>query len=189
MPLPWRLKFGVFMAPYHPPDEDPVVTIRRDLRTLQWLDELGYNEAFIGEHHSAGWEPISSPELFIAHVAQETTSIRLGTGVLSLPYHHPYFVAERMLLLDQLTRGRVMLGVGPGALASDTALLGLRATELRPRLDTGLGVVLQLMRGEQVTCEVPGWFRLENATCQLQPYREEGIPVFVATTSSLAGRR
>ena len=187
MDLPWRLKFGIFMAPYHPVRESIGLAIRRDVRTLQWLDELGYDEAFIGEHHSGGWEPIASPELFIAHVARETESIRLGTGVVSLPYHHPYMLAERILLLDHLTRGRVMLGVGPGATPPDTAQLGLKATQLRPMLDEGLGVVLRLLRGEEVTHESPGWFRLVNASCQLQPWREEGIPVFIATTSSPAG--
>ncbi len=92
-----------------------------------------------------------------------------------------------MLLLDQLTRGRVMLGVGPGALPSDTAQLGITATQLRPRLDEGLGVILRLLRGEEVSHDSPGWFKLENASCQLQPYREAAIPVFVATTSSPSG--
>lgn len=185
-PLPWRLKFGLFMAPYHAIGESPALSIQRDIRTIQWLDDLGYDEVFIGEHHSAGWEPIPSPELFIAHVAQVTKRIRLGTGVLAVPYHNPFMVAERMLLLDHLTGGRIMLGVGPGALASDTAQLGLEATQLRPRLDEGLGVILRLFRGEEVTHE-GDWFTLRNASCQLQPFREEGIPVFVATTSSPAG--
>jgi limonene 1,2-monooxygenase len=187
MQLPWRLKFGLFMAPYHPVSENPGLSIRRDVQTIQWLDELGYDEVFIGEHHSAGWEPISSPEVFIAHAAQVTKRIHLGTGVLSVPYHHPYMIAERILLLDHLTNGRVMLGVGPGALPSDTAQFGLQATQLRPRLDEGLGVILRLLRGEAVTHDSPGWFSLREAICQLQPYREDGIPVFVATTSSPAG--
>ena len=187
MKLPWRLKFGLFMAPYHPVRDSMSLTIRRDVRTIQWLDELGYDEVFIGEHHSGGWEPISSPELFIAHVAQETESIKLGTGVLSVGYHHPYMIAERILLLDHLTRGRVMLGVGPGATAPDTPQLGLHPTQLRPRLDEGLGVILRLLRGEEVTHDSPGWFTLKNAACQLQPYHEEGIPVFLATTSSPGG--
>ena len=189
MKLPWRLKFGLFMAPYHPVRDSMSLSIRRDVRTIQWLDELGYDEVFIGEHHSGGWEPISSPEVFIAHVAQETQSIKLGTGVLSLGYHHPYMIAERILLLDHLTRGRVMLGVGPGATAPDTPQLGLHPTQLRPRLDEGLGVILRLLRGEEVTHESPGWFKLKNAACQLQPYREEGIPVFVTATSSPGGAR
>ncbi|HCU99657.1 MAG TPA: LLM class flavin-dependent oxidoreductase, partial [Dehalococcoidia bacterium] len=179
--------FGLFMAPYHPVNDSMTLTIRRDIRTIQWLDELGYDEVFIGEHHSGGWEPISSPEVFIAHVAQETESIKLGTGVVSMGYHSPYMLAERILLLDHLTRGRVMLGVGPGATAPDNAQFGFDATELRPRLDEGLGVVLRLLRGEEVTHTSPGWFTLKNASCQLQPYHEEGIPVFLATTSSPGG--
>ncbi len=188
MDLPWRMKFGVFMAPYHAVGENPALAIRRDIRTLQLLDELGFDEAFIGEHHSAGWEPIPSPEVFIAHVAQVTRSIRLGTGVLAVPYHNPYMVAERILLLDQLTGGRIALGVGPGALPSDTAQLGIDAVKLRPRLDEGLGVILRLLRGEVVSHE-SDWFSLSDASCQLQPFSESGIPVFVATTSSPAGAR
>ncbi|MFN0096401.1 MAG: LLM class flavin-dependent oxidoreductase [Dehalococcoidia bacterium] len=186
MEYPWRLKFGIFMAPYHPADESPALSIARDTRTIQWLDELGYDEAFVGEHHTAGWEPISCPDLFLAHVGQVTKNIHLGTGVLSLPYHHPYFVAERALLLDTLLKGRFMLGLGPGALPSDTAQFGLKATQLRPRLDEGLGVVLRLLRGEVVTHE-SDWFTLKDASCQLQPFDEGGVPVFVATTSSPAG--
>ncbi len=189
MKLPWRLKFGLFMAPYHPVRDNMPLTIQRDVGTIQWLDELGYDEVFIGEHHSGGWEPISSPEVFIAHVAQETKSIKLGTGVLSVGYHNPYMIAERILLLDHLTRGRVILGVGPGATAPDTAQLGLHATQMRPRLDEGLGVIMRLLRGEEVTHDSPGWFSLKNAACQLQPYREEGIPVFVTATSSPGSAR
>jgi limonene 1,2-monooxygenase len=88
-------------------------------------DVLGFDEAYIGEHHTAGWETIASPEVFIAAAAGRTRYIRLGTGVVSLPYHHPYMVASRMVLLDHLTRGRAILGVGPGALSSDAYMLGI----------------------------------------------------------------
>ena len=111
----------------------------RGVRTIQWLDELRFDEAWVGEHHSAGWETISSPEVFIAYAAAKTRSIRLGTGVVSLPYHNPYHVAERMVLLDQLTRGRVMLGVGPGALPSDAYQFVLEPRPQRPQMDESLG--------------------------------------------------
>jgi limonene 1,2-monooxygenase len=116
MTLPQRLKFGTFMAPFHQVGEDPTLAMERDLELLQWLDYLDFDEAWIGEHHSAGWEIIASPEVFIGIAAERTKHIKLGTGVISLPYHHPLMVANRMVLLDHLTRGRVMLGVGPGAL-------------------------------------------------------------------------
>ena len=116
MAMPERMKFGVFMAPFHRVGENPTLALDRDLELIEWLDFLGFDEAYIGEHHSAGWETISSPEIFIAAAAGRTRHIRLGTGVVSLPYHHPYMVASRMVLLDHLTKGRVILGVGPGGL-------------------------------------------------------------------------
>src|SRR5881409_307926 len=122
---PERLNFGIFMAPFHRAGENPTLSLQRDLELIQWLDRLGYDEAWIGEHHSAGWETIASPEVFIAAAAQRTRYIRLGTGVISLPYHHPLMVANRMVLLDHLTRGRVALGVGPGALVTDAHILGI----------------------------------------------------------------
>ena len=93
--------------------------LHRDLELVEWLDQLGYDEAWIGEHHSAGFEIIASPELFIAAAAERTKHIRLGTGVISLPYHNPLMVADRIMQLDHKTRGRVMFGVGPGLLPSD----------------------------------------------------------------------
>ena len=109
-----RLQFGAFMAPFHRVGENPTLALERDLELIQWLDVLGYDEIYVGEHHSAGWETIASPELFIATAAERTRHIRLGTGVISLPYHHPLMVANRMVQLDHLTRGRVILGVRAG---------------------------------------------------------------------------
>src|ERR671915_2473881 len=108
------MKFGIFLAPFHPTGQNPTLALERDLELIQHLDRLGFDEAWIGEHHSAGFEIIASPEVFIAVAAERTRHIKLGTGVSSLPYHHPLMVANRMILLDHLTRGRVMLGVGPG---------------------------------------------------------------------------
>lgn len=186
MQLPWRMKFGVFMAPFHPVGDNPGLAIERDVKTIQVLDELRWDEAWIGEHHSAGWETIASPELFIAHAAAVTRSIKLGTGVVSLPYHNPYMVADRMVLLDQLTRGRVMLGVGPGALPSDAYQLVLDPPRQRPQMDESLGIIIQLFRGETVTHE-SDWIHLRESRLQLAPYSEPHPPVFVASTLSPAG--
>src|SRR5579871_633163 len=107
-----QLRHGIFLPPFHPMDENPAACMDRDLELMQWLDRLGFHEAWIGEHHSAGWETISSPELFIAVAAERTRSIRFGTGVISLPYHNPLMVANRIIQLDHHTRGRVMFGAG-----------------------------------------------------------------------------
>src|SRR3954467_12399153 len=122
--MDWPLKFGIFLAPFHPVGQNPTLALERDMELIVRLDELGFNEAWGGEHHSAGYEIIASPEVFIAAVAQRTKNIRLGTGVSSLPYHHPLMLADRMILLDHLTRGRIMMGCGPGALPSDAFMMG-----------------------------------------------------------------
>src|ERR1700733_6989603 len=104
-----KLRNGIFLAPFHPTDEDPTQCIQRDLELIEYLDRIGYEEAGVGEHPSAGFEIISSPELFIAAAAERTKRIRLGTGVISLPYHNPLMVANRIIQLDHMTRGRIML--------------------------------------------------------------------------------
>ena len=117
MTVPTPLRSGVFLAPYHADDESPTLQIRRDLELAERLDVLGYDELWVGEHHSASFESIASPELFIAAAAERTRRIRLGTGVVSLPYHNPLMVADRIAQLDHQTEGRLMFvvpGVPPG---------------------------------------------------------------------------
>ena len=138
-----RLRFGAFIAPFHPLDENPTLAIERDLELVEWMDQLGYDEAWIGEHHSAGYEIIASPEVFIAAAAERTRHIRLGTGVSSLPYHHPLMLADRINQLDHMTRGRVMFGVGPGALPSDALMMGIQPVKQRDMMDEALDVIVR----------------------------------------------
>jgi len=183
-----RLRFGIFMAPFHPENENPALALELDLELVEHLDELGFDEAWIGEHHSAGYEIIGSPEVFIAAAAERTKHIRLGTGVVSLPYHHPFIVADRIRQLDLQTRGRVMLGVGPGALPTDAFMMGIDPATQRDRMLESLRAVLPLLRGETVTMKTD-WFELREAHLQLRPYREEGVEVAVANQVSPAGAR
>ena len=187
MAAPKRMKFGVFMAPFHRVGENPTLALERDLELLQWLDTLGFDEAWVGEHHSAGWETICSPEVFIATAAERTRNIRLGTGVVSLPYHHPYMVANRMVLLDHLTRGRVMLGVGPGALASDAYMFGIDPARQREMMDESLGVIMRLFTETDPVTHQSDWFELHDATLQLRPYQDPHLTVAVASVQSPAG--
>jgi len=187
MQVSTRMKFGVFMAPFHRPGENPTLALERDLELLQWLDTLGFDEAYIGEHHSAGWETICAPEVFLATAAERTQHIRLGTGVISLPYHHPYMVANRMVLLDHLTRGRVILGVGPGALASDALMFGIPAERQREMMDEALGVIVRLLESPEPLTYQSDWFQLHEAVLQLRPYQEPSIPIAVASVQSPAG--
>ena len=186
--LPRRLRFGIFLAPFHSVTENPTAALRRDFELVEWLDELGYDEAWIGEHHSAGMEIIASPEVFIAAAAERTRSIRLGTGVSSLPFHHPLLLADRMLQLDHQTRGRVMLGMGPGSLPSDAYQMGIDPIRQRDMMDEAMSAIVPLLRGETVTMKT-SWFELRDAHLQLTPYSRPTLEMAAAATISPAGPR
>jgi limonene 1,2-monooxygenase len=181
------MKFGIFLAPFHVLGDNPTLGIQRDLELIELLDDLDYDEAWIGEHHSAGWETIASPELFIAAAAERTRHIKLGTGVISLPYHHPLMVTNRMVLLDHMTRGRAMLGVGPGALVSDAYMLGIEPTEQRRRMDESLGVIMRLLTETEPITYEGDWFTLKEAQAHLRPYTQPHFPIAVAAAQSPSG--
>jgi limonene 1,2-monooxygenase len=181
-----KLRNGIFLAPFHPVDEDPTLCIQRDFELVEHLDRLGYDEAWIGEHHSAGFEIISSPELFIAAAAERTKRIKLGTGVVSLPYHNPLMAANRIIQLDHQTRGRVMFGVGPGLLPSDAFSMGIEPATQRERMVEAIEVILRLWKGERVTHK-SDWFTLVDATCQLLPYTSPHPEVCVASSVTPSG--
>src|SRR5580692_8130057 len=180
-----RLKFGAFLAPHHPIGEHPMLQLRSDLKFAERLDVLGFDEFWVGEHHSTGWEVIASPELFLAAVAERTHRIRLGAGVVSLPYHHPFNVAQRMVQLDHMSGGRVIFGSGPGALPSDAYMLGIDPMVQRDRQDEAIGVIKRLFAGERVTHECD-WFTLRDARLQLFPLQED-MPFAVASQVSPSG--
>lgn len=180
------LRFGIFLGPFHPPSENPTLALERDLALVTHIDALGYDEAWFGEHHSGGFEISASPELFIAFAAERSRRIRLGTGVSSLPYHHPFILADRMLQLDHLTRGRVMFGVGPGALPSDAFAIGIHPKVQRDRMQQAIDALVPLMRGETVSMATD-WFTLKEARLQLQPYTRPMMEMAVASVRSPAG--
>jgi len=180
------LRFGMFMGPFHATNLDPTYALERDLQLVTLLDKLGFDEAWIGEHHSGGFEIIAAPEVFIAAAAERTKHIRLGTGVKSLPYHHPFVVAETMAQLDHMTRGRVMLGVGPGALPSDAKMIGLTPVDTRPRMDEAFDCIVALLRGETVTRKT-SWFELCEARLSLGSYSRPTMELAVASIRSPAG--
>ena len=180
-----RLGFGAFLAPHHPIGEHPMLQYRRDLDFVEHLDKLGFDEFWCGEHHSSGWETIASPEMFLAAAGERSKRIRLGTGVVSLPYHHPFNVAQRMVQLDHMTGGRAIFGSGPGALASDAHTLGMDPMVLRDRQDEALAIIRRLFAGERVTAK-SDWFNLRDAALQLLPLQEE-MPCVVASQISPSG--
>ena len=180
------LKFGTFIPPIHSIKENPTLCIERDIKLVEHMDSLGYDEAWFGEHHSAGTELFASPELMILAAHNSTRRIKLGTGVSSLPYHHPLVFADRFIQLHNMTQGRAMLGVGPGALVSDAKMMGIETTKQRDMMEEALGDILRLFNGEIVTNKTD-WYELNEARLQMKPYANESIEVVTASMVSPSG--
>ncbi|HEX2781974.1 MAG TPA: LLM class flavin-dependent oxidoreductase, partial [Ilumatobacteraceae bacterium] len=157
-----------------------------DLELATHLDHLGYDEFWCGEHHSSGWEMIASPEMFLAAAGQVTHTIKLGTGVVSLPYHHPFNVAQRIVQLDHMTNGRAMFGSGPGALPSDARTMGISPMLLRDRQDEAMGIIIRLLSGEERFSYDCDWFTLHEAALQILPIQER-MPMATASSISPSG--
>lgn len=181
-----RMRFGIFLAPFHPVEENPTNALDRDMELVEHLDHLGYDEAWIGEHHSGGFEIIASPEVFIAAAVERTRHIRLGTGVVSLPYHHPFMSVDRMVQLDHQSKGRVMFGVGPGALVGDAFRMGIDPADQRRRMNEALDAIMPLVRGEIVS-QKTDWFEMRECQMQLPCYTRPHIEMAVACARSPSG--
>jgi len=181
------LQFGTFMAPFHcPVGQDPTAAYERDLDVIKHMDRLGFEEAWIGEHHSCGHELIPDPMIFIGWAAPQTRHIKLGTGVVSLPYHNPLWVADRALFLDRLLRGRFMLGLGPGALPTDATMIGITLEEQRTAFEEDVDVLMAILRGEKVTAKT-NRYNLVEAHTQYEPYSD--FDIAVAAIASPTGPR
>ena len=183
-----RIRFGTFLAPFHSVRENPTLAFDRDLALVDHLDRLGFDEIWVGEHHSGGMEIIASPEIFIAAAAERTKRIGLGTGVVTLPYHNPFLVAERINQLDHQTKGRTMFGVGAGALPYDADMLGIDVARIRDMMTEALDVIVPLLDGETVSRKT-GWFELREARLQLAPFTRPRVELAVPSVVSPSGPR
>jgi limonene 1,2-monooxygenase len=184
-----RLRFGIFLPPYHNPRHSQALAIQRDLELAEHLDRLGYDEIWFGEHHSGGYETIPSPELMMAAAAQRTSRIQLCSGVISLPYHHPLMVADRIAFLDHLTRGRVTIGFGPGALVGDSYMMGMEYESLRPRMEESLEAILALFDSDEPVERKTEWFTLREARLQVKSFTKPRTPMALAAAVSPSGPR
>lgn len=137
---------GLFLMPSHPPERSLYDGQQWDLQVLRWADELGYREAWIGEHFTSPWEPNPSPDIVIAQALQQTRQIKLAPGAHLLPFHHPAELACRVALLDNLAQGRFMFGVGASGLPSDWKLFNVDGFtgENRRMTAEALDIILKL---------------------------------------------
>jgi alkanesulfonate monooxygenase SsuD/methylene tetrahydromethanopterin reductase-like flavin-dependent oxidoreductase (luciferase family) len=134
--------------PMHPGHRPWVDTLREDREAIVLADQLGFHDAFIGEHLTDKYENITNSMLFQATLISETTQIRLGTGTTNLSHSHPVLVAANAAMLDHLSGGRFILGVSAGALPSDAEVLGLLGQDLNEIFAEAINVILRVWEDE-----------------------------------------
>lgn len=178
------MKFSIFMMPLHHPTENPSLAFERDIDLIRYCDELGYDEFFIGEHHSGGWETMPAPEMALAKASAHAHRIRLGTSVISVPFHHPFHVAERMAFLDHLTRGRAILGVGPCALVTDKNLFGLSTDRLYPMMAESVEIIVRLLESAEPIDYDGQFWKIKQMRLQLRSYQQPRMPLAIASSGN-----
>jgi alkanesulfonate monooxygenase SsuD/methylene tetrahydromethanopterin reductase-like flavin-dependent oxidoreductase (luciferase family) len=132
------VRLGYFTMPLHPPERSPTVTLEEDRQAIILCDQLGFHDAFVGEHLTEKSENVTNSFIFLATLLPVTKQIKLGTGTSNLSHTHPTLIASHAAMFDHLARGRFILGVSPGALASDAEALGM-LHEDRNKLFADLG--------------------------------------------------
>ena len=182
------MKLGAFLMPSHPPERSIRDGQTWDLHDLQRLDALGFEEAWIGEHFTAAWEPCPAPDLLIAQALMKTEKIRLGPLGHLLPYHNPVELAHRVAYLDHMAEGRYQLGVGISALPTDHSLFGLDVSGGRNRDMTFEGLEMMLRLWERGAHDYRGEFwsmgpaesDLPGLAYHLSPFQQPHPPIAIA---------
>jgi alkanesulfonate monooxygenase SsuD/methylene tetrahydromethanopterin reductase-like flavin-dependent oxidoreductase (luciferase family) len=142
------MNLGFFTMPIHPLGKDWRLSLKEDREAFLLAEELGFSEAYVGEHVSDRAENITSSVAFIAWIAAATRRIRLGTGTINMPNSHPATVAASIAMLDHMLDGRLILGISPGGLLSDAELFGNLDGNRNAMFLESINQVLQLWAGE-----------------------------------------
>jgi alkanesulfonate monooxygenase SsuD/methylene tetrahydromethanopterin reductase-like flavin-dependent oxidoreductase (luciferase family) len=142
------MKLSYFTMPLHPPERNYAETLKEDREAFILADQLGYEEAFVGEHVTDRAETITSCLMFLASLATDTKNIKLGSGTVNLPLTHPVIVAAQVAMIDNLLEGRFLFGISPGGLLSDAEALGVLEADRNEMFVEGIDHVLALWREE-----------------------------------------
>ena len=187
------MRLGFFMMPVHPPTRSFTDTLAEDTEKSLLADRLGFEELWLGEHFSATSEPIPSPLMFMAGLVPRTKNLRFATGVINLPNHDPVIVAAEVAQFDHMSRGRFMLGVGPGGLLSDFELFRHTDVALRNRKVVESVRIMRQIWSQDPPYDIDGEFwkvRLtQNVVSDLgigympKPYQKGGPPITLSLAS------
>ncbi len=187
------MRLGMFMMPVHPPARSFTDTLAEDEAKSLYADQLGFDELWLGEHFSATSEPIPSPLMFLASLLSRTKNLRFGTGVICLPNHDPAIVAAEVAQFDHMSRGRFMLGIGPGGLLSDFELFGNADRGVRARKTMELIATIKRIWSQDPPYDLVGEFRpvrLKEAIIpelgigtMPKPFQKSGPPITMSVSS------
>ena len=166
------MRFGLFVMPEPFPWSNWTLSYDLKLEEIALADRLGYDEVWVGEHHTGAYENIPAPDIFIAKASAVTRRIGLGTGTINLPYHDPFMVAERLAFLDHLTHGRLIYGFGGGGLVSDKRFFQLDPAEGSPRLLEALEIIETLFGTTDYVNYDGKFWNVDHKRIQVRPYQE-----------------
>jgi limonene 1,2-monooxygenase len=162
------MKFGLFLMPEPFPWSNWTLSYDLKLEEIVYAERFGYDEVWVGEHHTGAYENIPAPDIFLAKASALTHRIALGTGTINLPYHDPFMVAERMAFLDHLTHGRLLYGFGGGGLVSDKLFFQV-GDEASARTREALDIIeLLFSTTEHVDFDGTFW-QLDHKRIQVRP--------------------
>src|SRR5882672_10157525 len=184
------MRLGMFMMPVHPPDRAMWSTLEEDTEKSLLADQLGFDEVWMGEHFTATTEPFPSPLLFLGGLVHRTKHIRFGTAVINIPNHHPAIVAAEAAQFDHLSKGRFMMGVGPGGLVSDFELFNVPDLNARNRMVVEAVDLIQRIWSQDPPYDLKGEFwhvRIKDRVLPdlgigylPKPFRKTGPPIFIS---------
>jgi alkanesulfonate monooxygenase SsuD/methylene tetrahydromethanopterin reductase-like flavin-dependent oxidoreductase (luciferase family) len=180
------MRLSFFTVQDHYPDRPRSVPelYKTVVALAERADALGYDTFFSAEHHFHEYGVVPNPAVLLAAIAQRTKKLRLGSAIATLPFHNPVNVAEAYAMVDALSGGRLVLGVGSGYLKHEFAGYGIDGAEKRERFDEALGVLRRLLAGERVTFN--GKFvKLTDVAINVLPVQKQ-VPIYVAVLNKEA---
>ncbi len=186
------MRYGLFLQSSHPPERSISDAIERVLTQISWADELGFSEAWLGEHLTAAWEPIPAQDLVIAQALTRTQNITLCAGAYVLPFYHPAALAMRISQLDHMAQGRFIVGIAAGSVPTDLTLLDIdaEAGEHRERMQESLEIMLRIWTEPLEPWTIEGKFwtvrnpePLLGFGPHIRPYQDPHPPIALAGLS------
>ncbi len=190
------MELAYFMMPVHHPDKSYHTALEEDIEAIVHADQLGFSEAWVGEHYTSKPEQITSPLLFMASIIPRTERIKFATGVICMPQYHPALIAGQAAMFDHLSQGRFIMGIGPGGLPPDFELFGTAEEDRGEMMIEAMDAILEIWRtdppydikGKYWHIKVSDWVIDEIALGQMaKPYQQPHPPIAVSAMSPNSG--